>query len=150
MKNFIFAIIALFISISAFAQPGSKKFKELKIPFISERVNLSSEEAEKFWPIYNAYDDATSKIKHEEIRGIHREIKKNSTTLDDQKSKELLDRLNKAENILHDEDVKLINKLSKIISPKKILLLKIAEEDFKKRLFDRYIKKKCDSKKNKE
>lgn len=146
MKHLFPIILTLFISINAYSQYHREKVKELKIPFISERLNLSEEEAEKFWPVYNAYEETTSKIKHEIIRKTHREIKESVSNISDKKSQELLDRLTKAENNLHDENVKLISKLKKIISPKKIILLRVAEEEFNKRLFDRYLKKKLDSK----
>ncbi|HEY4208333.1 MAG TPA: hypothetical protein VGM31_16020 [Puia sp.] len=35
-------------------QPGAN-IQALKIAFITKRLNLSPEEAEKFWPIYNRY-----------------------------------------------------------------------------------------------
>ncbi|UKM64716.1 hypothetical protein GSB9_01273 [Flavobacteriaceae bacterium GSB9] len=141
-KLILFISLLFFISINAFSQHHGDKFKKLKIPFISERVNLTPEEAEKFWPIYNAYEEIASKLKHEKIRGIHKEIKKNRDAISEAKAKELLEKLTNYEKELHDEEMKLNKQLQKIISNKKIILLKMAEEDFKKRLFDRYVNKK--------
>ncbi|MFL1011191.1 sensor of ECF-type sigma factor [Flavisericum labens] len=150
MKKFIIPILVLFISVSAFSQHRGDKFKKLKIPFISERVNLTPDEAEKFWPIYNAYEEASSKLRHEKIRSIHREIKDNRDGISETKAKELLENLTKYENELQAEELKLIKQLQKIISNKKIILLKMAEEDFKKRLFDRYVNKKIKHRMEKE
>lgn len=149
MKKKILPILILFISINAFSQRHDK-FKKLKIPFISERVNLTADEAEKFWPIYNAYEETTSKLRHEKIRGLHREIKENRESLSEVKAKQLLADLTKYENQLHAEEAKLIQQLKPILSDKKIILLKMAEEDFKKRLFDRYVDKKLKHRMEKE
>lgn len=36
-------------------QGGGDKIESLRIAFISERLNLTPEEAQKFWPVYNLY-----------------------------------------------------------------------------------------------
>ncbi|WNH07894.1 hypothetical protein [Thalassobellus suaedae] len=58
--------------------------------------------------------------------------------MSNERATELLNQLSDLEKKLHDEDTKLISKLKKIISPKKIILLKISEEDFKKKLFEHF------------
>ncbi len=64
MKNVLKQIIfagACFLHIQVgFAQPpqgDSKgdKIEALRIAFISQRLNLTPEEAQKFWPVYNQY-----------------------------------------------------------------------------------------------
>lgn len=142
MKKIILPIIALVFSLNVLAQEGRDKIKALKVSFITEKIELTQTEAQQFWPIYNDYEKATFKIKMEEIRSIRLEIKNNVSSLSDKKASELLDKLSKAENKLHDEEINLNNKLLKIISPKKILLLKVAEEDFKRKMFDQYKKMK--------
>ena len=65
MKNKIFTIILLFVSISTFAQLEkekgytkkiSEKLKALKVAHITEQLDLTKKEAENFWPIYNAHE----------------------------------------------------------------------------------------------
>lgn len=44
---------------SAFAQPGSKakeKVRAHKVAFLTQQLNLTPEEAQQFWPVYNEYD----------------------------------------------------------------------------------------------
>ena len=148
MKTIIFPIIALLFSLSISAQPdGRDKIKALKVSFITERLELTATEAEQFWPIYNAYEEVTLKLKFEELRGIRHEIKTKANTLSNERASELLEKMTKAENRIHDEEVKLNSKLQKIISAKKIILLKVAEEDFKKKLFDQFKKMRREGKK---
>ena len=146
MKKIIFLILLL-TSVSLVAQSRRDKIKALKVSFITERLDLTQAEAQKFWPIYNAFDDNYVRIKYHEIRGIHREVKDNVDTLTDEKAKELLNKLMEAESRLYKEDVALIDQLKKIISPQKIILLKEAEEDFNKKLFEQFKKWREESKK---
>lgn len=142
MKTNIIALIIFLFTLNVFSQhPDRDRIKAQKISFITGKLDLTIKEAEKFWPIYNAYDEATLKIKHQEIRNIRKEIKQNLNTLSDAKAKGLLENLIIAENKLHEENVNLIVKLKKIISPKKIILLKAAEEDFNRQLFEQYKRK---------
>ena len=142
MKANIIALFIFLFTLNAFSQhPDRERIKAQKISFITDKLDLTAKEAEKFWPVYNAYDEATLKIKHQEIRNIRREIKQNLNTLSDSKATDLLENLIRAENKLHDENVNLIVMLKKIISPKKIILLKAAEEDFNRKLFEQYKRK---------
>ncbi len=38
-------------------QPGKQKIKSLYIAFITQELNLSETEAEKFWPIHHQYNE---------------------------------------------------------------------------------------------
>jgi len=59
----IFALSILLISITGFAfaqeqQPDQKKeekIQALEIAFISRKLDLTPDEAQKFWPVYNEY-----------------------------------------------------------------------------------------------
>lgn len=48
----------------SFAQKGQReeKVKALKIAFITQRLQLTSEEAQRFWPVYNQYDKEIQKL----------------------------------------------------------------------------------------
>ena len=138
MKRYVLVIGFFLITLGVTAQPNREKIRALKVAFITERLNLSPKEAQEFWPIYNAYQDQMVKIKFEELRGLRRNIKKNVETLSDNEAKTLLDSLVIAENKLHDEETDLIRKLKKVISPQKILMLKVAEEDFNRKLFEQF------------
>jgi len=137
MKHKLLYIIILLISGSSFAQPNQGKIRALKIAFITEKLNLTETEAEKFWPIYNNYDKNTSKIKREEINKIRQDIRRNIGALTDNEANELIDRLLSAENKLFNEKTLLVSKLRGVISPQKIILLKVAEEEFNKRMLER-------------
>ena len=59
----------IFIGCNLIAQPNNKqddRFEELntiKIAFITDQLNLTSVEAQNFWPIYNEYSKAFNAIR---------------------------------------------------------------------------------------
>ena len=53
-----------------------EKIKALKIAFITEELNLTSNEAEKFWPVYNKYDEILHRLERVERYKIKTKIKK--------------------------------------------------------------------------
>jgi hypothetical protein len=65
MKKLFFILCACFcVSLAAYTQDslgvqneGGPRIQALKIAYITKRLNLSPEEAQRFWPIYNKYDE---------------------------------------------------------------------------------------------
>ena len=138
MKKIIFPIIFLLLSISTIAQSKRDKIKALKVSFITEKLDLSESEAQQFWPIYNAYYNKTHIIRQQEIKSVRQQIKTSINSLTDEQALELLDKLSKAESKLFKERILIIDKLKGVISPRKIILLKMSEEEFGKKLFEQY------------
>ena len=68
------ALILLFYcaGFNAYAQEHNKheRIKALKVSFITEKLELSATEAEKFWPIYNTYDSQIHDLRHEEKTAV--------------------------------------------------------------------------------
>lgn len=65
MKKAIFLLI-FFVSTGqmAFAQKGQRqeRIKALKIAFITQKLHLTADEAKKFWPVYNKYENEIEKL----------------------------------------------------------------------------------------
>jgi len=81
----VVTLITSFSSIQAQTtqpDPGNKeeKIRALEVAFISRKLNLSTDEAQKFWPVYNEYKtDIRSKVgpkdKRKDIDVLDREEK---------------------------------------------------------------------------
>ncbi len=61
MKKYLLLILTLcsFLIVHAQKKGGGgegDKIQALKIAFITQKLELTSEEAQKFWPVYNQYD----------------------------------------------------------------------------------------------
>lgn len=143
MKKLLYICILL-MSISAFAQKQGKKerIKALKVAFITEQLSLSEKESQEFWPIYNTFEEETNKIRFEEIRTIRKDIRDNMETMNNDEAKALINRLDTAENRMHELRMGLSKKLLNIIPAKKIIQLKMAEDDFRRKMLEEYKKRK--------
>ena len=69
----ILPIILFLVSFSFYAQNGKtdekrEKIKAYKVSFLTTELELTSTEAEKFWPIYNVYDDKQFELKHQKMK----------------------------------------------------------------------------------
>ena len=62
---FIMLSIALLIATTASAQDGSKRerVEQMRVEFLSHRLNLSSEDAKRFWPVYNDFRADMTKLR---------------------------------------------------------------------------------------
>jgi hypothetical protein len=72
------SLSVIFHCILAMAQPPGnmqdkrEHIESLKISFITQKLNLTREEAQRFWPIYNEYYDALQSLRterKEELKG---------------------------------------------------------------------------------
>ncbi|WHT38472.1 hypothetical protein [Myroides odoratus] len=144
MKRFFYLFILFGCSLFSYAQHGdADKIKSLKIAHLTTVLNLTTEEAEKFWPIYNTYDNKLSKLRHSEV--IHY-IKSNETQdiegLTEKQATEKVQALLTFEEDYCSLRNQFILDSKKILSNKKILLLKKAEDDFNRKLLKKYKDKK--------
>lgn len=136
--KFILPIILLFISTVSFSQDFKEKrekVKALKVAYITEQLELTTEEAQKFWPLYNAFDDKQSELRHEKMRSILDRFKPgNVEKLSEKDASNSLAQMEKIEEDLFNLKKKFIKDLQGVISAKKIIKLKKAEEDFNREL----------------
>lgn len=137
MKKLLTPLLFLCISFSLFSQKSeykAQRIKTLKVAFITERLNLSEKEAQQFWPIYNAFD-----LEEDMLRKTAREKRKQiKDDITEAKAKIILDDLIKFENEKHKMKLDYIESLKTVISAKKIILLKLAEDDFRRKMFEEY------------
>jgi hypothetical protein len=150
MKKTTLLIIFLFcIGFTINAQKQEKKggrntrIKGLKIAFLTDKLNLTSKEAEKFWPVYNFYDDKIHQLERIEKRKLLSKIIQAGgiDSISENKAKITVNKVKDIDNQIHNYKNELYNALTKIISYKKILKLKTAEKDFVRNLMRKYRRK---------
>ncbi|WP_022827920.1 hypothetical protein [Flavobacterium antarcticum] len=141
-KHFI-TVLFLMCTITFYGQENKKeKIKALKIAYITKDLSLSSSEAEKFWPVYNSFDEKQFDLRMVKMRKIRQELKsKPIENFSDAEANALLNQIDNLEDESYQNKKKLITDLRKIISPVKILKLKQAEDDFNKSLLKQYRKR---------
>ena len=142
-KN-IFTILLLSLSINFYAQ-GEKMLEKkeqiyaLKVAFITTNLSLTSAEAERFWPIYNSFEEKQFDLKRQ--KSISYNKKMDDETLGKMSDKEalaVLTQMEATEDELFQLRKKLIINLKSVLSPVKIIKLKKAEEEFNKKLLQQY------------
>ena len=133
MKKLVVVISFFFFTSSAFAQDDEvavpepkarEKINAARAAYITERLSLTPDEAEKFWPLYHEYVQ-----KRQGLRQQYRVAKKNgeSETM-------LLDLDLKIKQQELDLEKEYSARFVKIIPAQKLIILRQAELDFKKLL----------------
>lgn len=133
-KYLIICSCLLLCSLQSQAQTErSEKLKSYQVGFITERLNLTPDEAQKFWPIYNAYDKKMESLRGKEHKAL-RNFRQDADSLSDKEVQSILDEMLEAqeERIKHRKN--LVNDLKNVLPVKKVLTLIKTEEDFKRKL----------------
>ncbi|WP_281633387.1 sensor of ECF-type sigma factor [Flavobacterium luteolum] len=106
---------------------------------MTTELELTSTEAEKFWPIYNAYDDKQYELKYLKMKTYLKKLKDdNLVNLSDKDAATLLSQIESTDKEIYQLREKYTNSLKKILPAKKILLLKKSEDDFNRKLLQQY------------
>lgn len=143
----LFTFIVLIGTVFCFAQKKDghhyEKIKTLKINYISDKLNLTPEEAEKFWPIFNEYEKSNRNLRSSGIRSVKTEIDKYGSidALPEEKALELSRIFIKINDKLATNKRNTFEKLESILSPRQLLALNFAEIEFNKEVL-RTLKKK--------
>ena len=140
MKNVL--IILLLIAGTLQAQrPGKEQIQALKTAHITQALDLTTEEAEKFWPIYNKFDKQQEKNRKEERREISSIVSGDLSALSDEDANKLIDKITgyKEKQFTHYKN--LVSELKGVIPPQKILQLRKAEDDFRRILMEQLRKR---------
>ncbi len=141
LKNI--CVVVLLLSTSIFygqRNQNHEKIKALKVAFITEKLDLSSKEAEAFWPIYNNYEDKREALRQKERTQIRAKIKA-ANELSEKEAKDLLEKYISFEDEEEELDKAFLKNINKVISAKKTLLLLRSEEEFKRQLIKQYRQK---------
>lgn len=133
MKNIFTLLLVIVLANFSFAQgfkEKKEKIKALKVAFITEKLNLTTEEAQKFWPIYNAFDEKQFEIRHNKRRESLDEVE----NLSEKEAQSLIAEMQSNEEEMHLLKKKFIIDLQKVLPAKKIILLKKTEDEFNRKL----------------
>lgn len=129
IRHILVVVMVMFITTLSFAQQGkTDKVEALKVSFITEKINLTPQEAQSFWPLYNEYND--------KIKFARKAFRQQYANVNDFKSDKEAEDYLAAELKLRQTEVDLqkeyFDKFKKILGSKKTGLLRKAEEEFKK------------------
>ncbi len=129
---FITLVLLLSFAFSNKVMAQRDKIEELRATFISKKLDMTASESDKFWPVYNEYQDKLKAIKRN-LRLSYKNLPPNFT---DKEAEEIIAIENKSK-MAEAELTKTYNdKLKAIIGVKKLVKLQICEDEFKKEVLN--------------
>jgi Spy/CpxP family protein refolding chaperone len=140
----LYPVFLLLISFNFYAQGEKMKekkeqIKAMKVAFLTSELDLTPSEAEKFWPIYNAFDDKQFELRHQKMKGYFKRMNDDElNNLSEKEANTLLSQIENNEEELFQLRKKFITSLKGVIPSVKIIKLRKAEEDFNRKLLQQY------------
>jgi hypothetical protein len=140
-KNILSALILLLYSFALTAQPGRgragfERVEAEKIAFFTTFINLTSQEARAFWPVYDDFQKQKDQLVQER-RSLSGHFERHHASLSDNESEEIADRyieLQIKEAGLQEE---FHERFKAILPPGKVMRFYQAENEFRMQLLRR-------------
>ncbi len=137
-KSVISTFLFFFSAFVLIAQPDDRinRVRAQKAAYITQRLNLSVEKSQSFWPIYNEFEDKMFALKKQRF-GEGKPKHPNIEELSDNEIQELLN-----SRFRHEEEVVKLKreyheKYLKVLSIREVAMLYEAEHEFRKDLIHR-------------
>ncbi|MDP4656768.1 MAG: hypothetical protein NWS90_06330 [Algoriphagus sp.] len=139
MKALKIYLLLLFMAGSSltFAQRNGQpvdpeRLQAARIAFITTRINLKTEQAEKFWPLFNTFTEsreASMRTMGDLSRGVENMSEEEAKSRIQQK-------LQIQQKLVQDEKI-FVADAAKVLTYKQLLLLQNIARDFNRHLYDR-------------
>ncbi len=114
-----------------------KEIRAQKSAYLTTRLSLTPEEAQRFWPVYNEYDEKTSALRRE-LHDLDRRNRKENETLSEAEAIAFMDK--ELEN--RQKELDLLRKFQgdskRLIGAVRTVELGRAERDFHREILKRY------------
>ena len=135
-KVIVLIILTLFGIIQVSAQNNNlERLNAYKIAFFTKRLNLTSQEAEKFWPVYNEFQNKRNRLQLDR-QVINRNFNQNELNMTEKEITEAGDEL----ITLQVRETSLVqefhNKIKGILPPVKVMRLYQAENQYRVQLLN--------------
>ncbi|MGB8705377.1 MAG: hypothetical protein WCD31_10140 [Gillisia sp.] len=150
MKKTILIVILALFSGTMFSQDKRSKqeywdhIKALKVAYITQEMNMNTELAQKFWPIYNNYECQKLDLHKKEHVDLD-----NLNTLSEQEANKLLTQFVDVEKQEYVIKKQLFNDLLQIMPASEIIKLHKVETDFNKKLLKEFRERRASEEKRK-
>jgi hypothetical protein len=135
MKNLLtLSMIVLVLLAKAQSPETLQKIESAKIALISERLSLTPEQAQKFWPIYNEFFQ-----KQREMRGEFEQMRRNfdPKTASEEENRKMLETGMKVKENQLTLEREYSERMLQVISTRQLMSLRKTEEEFRQMLMDR-------------
>ena len=112
---------------------GREKMQSARIAFITERLNLTPETAQKFWPVYNQINQQKHELRKEEFS-----LRKssNASELTEEDAKKLLANMYAIKERQLKLEMEAADKYQEVLTAVQVVQLVKVEEDFRRMVID--------------
>ena len=81
-RLFVWGLMVLgFGSNMAYAELPQERVKAAKVAYLTRELGLSPQEAERFWPVYNEFENRRDDLRHDRLDHRHRDRKADAREL---------------------------------------------------------------------
>ena len=141
MKTHILTtLLTIFLCTAILGQKNKEKIKALKISFLTQELNLSEKDAQKFWPIYNEHENNMASLRDKSVFEIRKKLKNvgGIDSISEEESKKFVNcKLDVDKKVLLEKE-RFLAKLTNILPYKKILKLQLSQRNFARKLMRKY------------
>jgi mevalonate kinase len=109
-----------------------ERLQTARIAYITTRISLKPEQAEKFWPVFNGFTNS-----RETLMRTMGDLSRGAETIGEEEAKSKLNQKLQLQQKLVDEEKVFIAEASKILTYRQLLLLQNIARDFNRYLYDR-------------
>ncbi|MDT0676279.1 hypothetical protein [Autumnicola musiva] len=133
MKKILLFFLMFFCVLQSNAQDDREQIKALKTAFITQELNMSNKIAQKFWPIYEEYENRRRQLHSEEDTKLL-----DTECINEQQAEKVLGEYLDIERKEYVIKKQLFQDLKEILSTKDIIKLHRLEDEFHKKLIREY------------
>jgi Spy/CpxP family protein refolding chaperone len=116
--------------------PQRQRIDAQKVAFFTDQLQLTTDEAQKFWPVYNQYNSEKNDLNQDFMKG-NQKFRNNADAMSDKDASDLADGYIRHAQKLVDLQKEYHLKLKDVLPPKKLLKLYNVERDFQRLLLQR-------------
>jgi Spy/CpxP family protein refolding chaperone len=131
----LLTIMILSCAMASAQNPGMERLNAYKIAFFTKRLNLTPQEAEKFWPVYNELQAQKNQIQLEKA-SLMRTFNQGESTLSDEQITELGNKYCAAIVKESELAVKYHKIMMELLPPKKVMMLYQVENQYRLQLLN--------------
>lgn len=125
-------IIVLAVLLPCVSHAQGDRVEQLRVSFIAKRLELTVDEAEKFWPVYNEYNDKIKAIR----RNLRQSYRRKVEPLSEQDAEELFQLDLRSKQAEVDVHKVYSERIKTIIGVRRTIRLRVAEEEFKREMIN--------------
>lgn len=138
-KIILICAVILFVGNEAFAQKPTneydkEKLEAARVAFITNRLDLKPEQAEKFWPLFNQYNEERTKMM-DKVSSLNRE---SMQEISEMRAREIIQKRFSIQQQLLDREKLFMEEITKVISPQQAIKLGGVNREFTRQVYQRH------------